>query len=257
MEVKINGEDPLKYGKVPMNADHRLDTDKLRFPYALQSFQSGFNLLINGSSGSGKTTLLCQLLNAKNDKKNGIRRSFKKIFDNVVIVSPSLKTLKDNIFDGLKHKYKTWDEETIEQIEELLDENDDLDDDEDPQKTLLILDDCGSMLKGGEKEKMFNHLVKNRRHRHLSIICITQKFRDATTTHRGNLTHFITFKPRNEIEAISIYDEMIGQPRKYMHDILDSIFSKRYDTLLIDFTQHHGQGFQYYSNFRPVEFIKK
>ena len=133
MEVKINGEDPLKYGKVPMNADHRLDTDKLRFPYALQSFQSGFNLLINGSSGSGKTTLLCQLLNAKNDKKNGIRRSFKKIFDNVVIVSPSLKTLKDNIFDGLKHKYKTWDEETIEKIEELLDENDDLDDDEDPQ----------------------------------------------------------------------------------------------------------------------------
>lgn len=259
MEIQINGEDPLRYGKIQMKCDHRLDSDKLRFPMALQSFISGFNLMINGASGSGKTNLMINLLKTPNDRKNGVRRSFKKIFDNVIIVSPSLKTLKDNIFKGLRYKFNILDEETLDEIEDIIDaEADSDDDDDDPPKSLLILDDCGSFLKGSV-EKQFNHLVKNRRHRGggLSIICITQKFRDASTTYRANLTHFITFKPRNEIEATSIYDEMIGQPKRYMHDVLDGFFKKRFDHMLIDFSQHHGQGFKYYSNFRPIEFIKK
>ena len=45
MDVKIVGDDPLGYKKVSMNCDHRLDTDALRFPLAMQSFVSGFNLL--------------------------------------------------------------------------------------------------------------------------------------------------------------------------------------------------------------------
>lgn len=260
MDIHIKGDDELKYGKIQMNCDHRLDCDKLKFPYALQSFHSGFNLLINGSSGSGKTNLLVNLMKSQNDRKKGIRRSFKRIFDNVIVISPSLKTLKDDIYKGLKHKYTTFDEETLEIINDVLDEAEesyDEDEDETPKKTLLIMDDCGSMLKGGMKEKMFNHLVKNRRHRHLSIICITQKFKDASTSHRSNLTHFIFFKPRNEMEMTAIYDEMIGQPRKYMHDIMNKLFDKRFNHVMVDFTQHHGQGFQYYSNFRPIEFIKK
>jgi DNA replication protein DnaC len=261
MDIQIKGEDPLKYKKIQMNCDHRLDDDKMKFPQSLASFHSGFNLLINGSSGSGKTNLLINLLRSRNDKQNGIRRSFKKIFDNVIVISPSLKTLKDDVFKGLKHKYSTFDEETLEIINDVLNDAEEDTDDEDndePKKTLLIMDDCGSMLKGGMKEKMFNHLVKNRRHRHLSIICITQKFKDASTTHRSNLTHFIFFKPRNELEMTAIYDEMIGQPRKYMHDIMNSLFNKRFNNVMIDYTQHHGQGgFQYYSNFRPIDFIKK
>jgi len=251
MEVVITGNDDLDYKKVEMNTDHRLDTDQLRFPYALRGFYSGFNLLINGSSGSGKTNLLINLLKAPHDRKNGIRKSFKKIFENVVIVSPSLKTLKENIYKGLKHKFTRFDEETLERIDDIIEEANE--DDDEVNKTLLILDDCGSMLKGAN-EQMFNHLVKNRRHKHLSIICIVQKFKDASTTHRSNLTHFITFKPRNEMEMQSLFDEMIGQPRKYMYDIMSSVFVKKYDHLMVDFTQHNGQGFEYFKNFRKIEF---
>ena len=71
MDVKIVGDDPLAYKKVAMNCDHRLDTDASRFPMALQSFVSGFNLLINGSSGSGKTNLLVSLLKSRPDHKKG------------------------------------------------------------------------------------------------------------------------------------------------------------------------------------------
>ena len=259
MDVKINGDDndPLGYKRIAMNADHRLDTDALQFVPAMRSFSSGFNLLLNGASGSGKSNLLVNMLRSQNDKKRGIRKSFKKIFDNVVVVSPSLKTLKDDVFDNLKYRFDKWDDETMDALDEVLERNDELDDDEEIEKTLLILDDCGSMLKG-ETERRFNNMVKNRRHKHLSIICVTQKFKDASTTHRANLTHFISFKPRNALEMESLYTEMIGQERKYMHDIMNGLFKKKYDHLLVDFTQSTNKaGFQYYSNFRPVDFVKK
>ena len=141
-----------------MNADHRLDTDDLRFPHALQSYFSGFNLLINGSSGSGKTNLLVSLLKSRNDKKNSVRRSFKRIFNTVIIISPSLKTLKDNCFDGLKHKFTEFNEEVLEEINTILEESNEDDEDDDcdgdpnnPAKTLLVMDDIRSMLKGGMK----------------------------------------------------------------------------------------------------------
>ena len=252
MDIKIVGHDPLQYGKIPMTCDSRLDSDKLKFPHCFQSFTNSFNLLINGSSGSGKSNLMISMLKSRNDLKHGIRRGFKGVFDTVVIISPSLKTLKDDVFDGLKHRYEILDSDTLDEIDELLASY------EDGEKTLLILDDCGSYLKGSV-EKRFNHMVKNRRHLGggLSIMCITQKFKDASTTHRANLTHFICFKPRNELEMTSIYDEVIGEPRKYMHDIMNSIFNKRFNHLMVDFTQHHGQGFQYYSNFRPIDFVLK
>ena len=100
-----------------------------------------------------------------------------------------------------------------------------VDDDEEIEKTLLILDDCGSMLKG-ETERRFNNMVKNRRHKHLSIICVTQKFKDASITHRANLTHFISFKPRNALEMENVYVEMIAEESKYMHDVTNGLLKK-------------------------------
>ena len=61
MDVKIVGDDPLAYKKVAMNCDHRLDTDASRFPMALQSFVSGFNLLINGRPACKTFNLNLQL----------------------------------------------------------------------------------------------------------------------------------------------------------------------------------------------------
>ena len=49
---------------------------------------SGFNFVISGASGSGKTTLLTSMMSAR--KKNGIRQSYRKVFDKIVICSPTL-----------------------------------------------------------------------------------------------------------------------------------------------------------------------
>ena len=57
-----------------------------------------------------------------------------------MVVSPSLKTLKDDVFDNLKYRFDKWDDETMDALDEVLERNDELDDDEEIEKTLLILD---------------------------------------------------------------------------------------------------------------------
>jgi hypothetical protein len=91
-------------------------------------------LLLNGASGSGKSNLLVNILRSQNDKKRGISKSFKKIFDNVVVVPPSLTPLKDDVFDNLKYRFDKWDDETMDALDEVLERNDELDDDEEIEK---------------------------------------------------------------------------------------------------------------------------
>ena len=240
-----------------MHADHRLDSDSLPFLKVLSSFRSGFFLLINGSSGSGKTTTMTNLLACKS--KNKQRRSFRRCFERIIVVSPSLKTLGSRVFDKLRYKFNAFDEDTLAEIYRILETPDDDEDSDggEPTKTLLILDDCGSYLKG-PLERSFNHMVKNRRHLGLSIICITQRYFDSSPSSRANLSHFIQQgKPKTTKEMEAIYEELVGLPKTYMHDVMDAVFKKRYDSLMIDFPQHMADGFLFYSNYRPIRFSKK
>ena len=91
----------LSVNRVRMNADHVLQDKKGRsIPYPLPK-QSGFLIQISGYSGSGKTTFLMNLLSKKS--KNGIRQSYRKLFDDIVFVSPSANTLKNNPFAFISH----------------------------------------------------------------------------------------------------------------------------------------------------------
>ena len=61
-------------------------------------------MVINGPSGSGKTNILINILHRR--AKNGKRQSLRRVFDAVVIVSPTLKSLGNNIFEDLEDKKK-------------------------------------------------------------------------------------------------------------------------------------------------------
>ena len=61
---------------------------------AIQSLS--FCMLICGKSGSGKTNFLTNLL--KTGVVNGQRKGLKKMFENIVVCSPSIASLKTNIF---------------------------------------------------------------------------------------------------------------------------------------------------------------
>jgi len=153
VETKNN---KLDLDKIKMNCDGCL-SEELAEP--LSSLRSGFNVLIAGYSGSGKTSLLVNLLSKP--KRNGIRQSFKNLFSNIVVVSPSLHTLKNNIFKDLADdkQYKEFNEEMLDNFYELLDkikaeeiaEAEDQEREPEPQYTLLILDDVASSLRKNKK----------------------------------------------------------------------------------------------------------
>ena len=247
-EIKNSNLEPIS--KVKMNADGLLAED---IPPPLPK-NSGFNMVINGPSGSGKTNLLVNIL--KKRAKNGKRQSLRRVFDSVVIVSPSLKSLSNNIFEDLdeKKKYTKFDEDMLDGLDEILEEMSDMREEEERNfYTLLILDDVGSQIKRNKaNETRFATLLQNRRHLGgggLSVISITQKHRDMPLSIRNNLTHYISFLPKNQAEKEAIYGEYVSEPKKYMNEFFNYFFSNKYDTMLIDMS---NPPFDFYHNWNKV-----
>jgi hypothetical protein len=123
---------------------------------------------------------------------------------------------------------------------------------------LVILDDVGSKLKGGAKEKMFVSLMQNRRHYNCSVWTIGQRYRDLSHGHRSNLTHAFIFRPKTYVEADAIFTELVGIPQKEQKEFIKFLYDDgRYNHLLIDFTQYHGQGYRFYKTFKLIEIEKE
>lgn len=247
---EIPNEKLQKVGKIKMNIDGVLSPD---IPEPLPK-KSGFNMIINGPSGSGKTNLLIQILHRK--AHNGQRQSLRRVFDDVVIVSPSLKSLANNIFEDLDEgkKFNKFSEEMLDALDEILDANEEEKQEDGKDRfTLLILDDVGSQLKknGKKLEQRFSSLLQNRRHRNLSVITLTQKHRDTPLAVRNNLSHYVSFLPKNQQEKDAIYSEFVSAPKKNMNDFFNYFFQDKYDTIFIDMS---NPPFVFYRNFNKVEF---
>ena len=257
MKYRTIKDDPCQYGKIKMNADDDLIADKeIVEPY--RSFKNGSNVAIIGSSGSGKTNLLVSMLTKP--KRDGVHRSFKKLFHKIIVVSPSLHTLQNNIFKDVpdERKFKDFTTETLESIYEELEKS--LEEQEDETEkifNLIILDDVGSKLKGGAKERMFVSLMQNRRHYNATIWTVGQRYRDLSHGHRSNLTHAFFFRPKTYVECDAIFSELLGIPQKEQKDFIKFLYDDgRYNHLLIDFTQYHGQGYRFYKTFKLIEMPK-
>lgn len=240
--------------KIKMNLDGILAND---IPEPLPN-KSGFNLVINGYSGSGKTNLLINILHRR--AKDGKRQSLRKVFDSVIIVSPTLKSLANNIFEDLedKKKFTKFDDAMLDGLEQILDEmKEKEEEDGDKYFTLLILDDVGSQIKNNKRtEARFSSIVQNRRHLGsggLSIISIVQKHKNMPISIRSNLTHYITFLPKNQLEKESIFTEYVSLPKKHMNDFFNFFFQNKFDNLLIDMS---SPPFKFYRNFNKVEIVK-
>jgi septin family protein len=159
-----------------------------------------FNLILTGASGSGKTNLLYSLLNTS--KSNGVRTGYKKVFNHVIICSPSLASAKNDIFRDHpeEKKFETFDLtflKFVSDLTEIASTND--------ETTLIILDDVGSQLrKKMILEKTLVSMLQNRRHRRLSCIMLVQQFKNLPTGIRSNLSHAAIFRLINIEESIAI-----------------------------------------------------
>jgi ABC-type dipeptide/oligopeptide/nickel transport system ATPase component len=214
---------------------------------------SGFNMLIVGASGSGKTTLLYSIMSKKHKKKR--RQSYRKVFDKVYIISPTIggTSIKKDPFKSIPEGQKQTglSLQGLEKLEEELYDNR-----EDGVHSVVILDDVGSQLrKNAQIEKKLIQMLQNRRHVFTSYIALLQRFRDCPPGWRNNLSHFVSFRPKNQPEYEAITKELMPYDSKKNKQIMDHIFEtdNNYCFIFIDMSLKTTNKYLFYNCFNPLE----
>jgi Cdc6-like AAA superfamily ATPase len=244
MEIEINKNNQLEVQNSENNLDKVLHKD---LPDPLPNY-SGFSMVIAGSPGSGKTTLLNSLITQK--KKNGVVRSYRKLFDKIIIVSPTFgqgKSLVKDPFNDVKIKFKEFNNEVIDEIMKLLEAHR-----EEDLNTCIIFDDVGAQIKKSIlAEKKLVSLCQNRRHLFTSLFFLVQKWKDLPTGIRSSMSHFITFRPKNNLEMEGIFKETMPFKRCFWIDILNYVFDdkNKFSFLLIDMSLKKTNMYRYFKNF--------
>ena len=215
---------------------------------------SGFNWVISGCSGSGKTTLMTSVMSAR--KKKGVRQSYRKVFDRIIICSPTLgqgKSAKNDVFADIpgEQKFKEFNLETMNEMYDMLEKNRD-----NEEHSVLILDDIGAQLrKSAGAEKRLVSLLQNRRHVFCSVFILVQRWKDLPTGIRSNMSHFTTFRPKNMLEEEAICCETMPFHKKNWRQIMDFVFdnSDRFSFLMIDMSLKQTNQYKYYNKFDLME----
>ncbi len=106
-----------------------------------------------GKAGSGKTSLALSLIAQKSVAYN-------KVFHNVFIVSPSMKSLKNSPLEKLPddQKFDTLNAGVLNSLEEAIEQN--------GEANLIIFDDIPALLSSAPKKVVdkLSHMIYNRRH---------------------------------------------------------------------------------------------
>jgi len=178
------------------------------------------NLLV-GRPKSGKTSLLVSYLKSEN--------ILNRVYHNVFIVMPpnSTASLKDNIFEGLKHKYDELNVETMNTILETIKA-------EDPKyNNVVIFDDVGAFLKNKSTKQLFKELVYNRRHLRTSVYFLVQTYMSIESDLRKMFSNLFIFKcSKKEMERIG--EEQIEEDEDTILAISKYVFDKPYNFLFVN-----------------------
>lgn len=244
-----------KLGKLKViNSANKLDQplcDKMVEP--LPNY-SGFQWIIAGQSGTGKTSLLLSLLTQKS-KKGEEKKSYRQLFDHIIVISPTLGQNKSNTNDPLRdlpegQKFTEFNYQTMSEVYDMCEEWRDED-----EHTLVIFDDVTSQLKRDyQAMKLLGEFSQNRRHIFTSIFLLTQKWTDVPLSVRANCSHFSSYRPKNNIELESICSEMMPFHKKHWLEIMNYIFTDedRFAFLFVDMSMKKSNKVMFYNKFNRL-----
>ena len=203
-----------------------------------------------GKSKSGKSNLLVNLL-SKGKNKDGFRQSYKKVYHDVIIVSPSLKSFKKNIFDDIdeEKQFDVLNRNTLDFIDTFTETNSDLE-----RNTLVIFDDVGSSLRNPANEREIGLQTQKHRHRRCSWWVVVQKYRDLPTSLRANMSAMYLFRPISLKELDAIYEELLPFNKKELIPFINWVFSEKFNFLFIDMSLEKSNQPIYYKNFKKIIF---
>jgi DNA replication protein DnaC len=219
----------IKKGKQPklkmpdFNVDGKLAEKLDEYEITKLMNKSNFTLFL-GRAGSGKTSLMVSLLNTK--------ALFKKVFHNIYVFMPnnSRKSMKNDLFDKLPAN-QVFDELSLDDLQTVYDtakenalEN---------YKTLIIFDDVQKQLKDKQIEKLFLHIVNNRRHAKISLFLCCQNYFQIPKQVRSGLTDLFVFKSSKE-ELNQIFVEQIELYRDLFLEVIEKCYQNSHDFLYIN-----------------------
>jgi DNA helicase HerA-like ATPase len=253
MKIQEIENKELQVNRVDMSCDKCIKDNKGKKIIEPLMATSHF-YIISGASGSGKTNLLINLLKSnKQTKDKKTKLSYRKMFDKVIFVSPSAHTIKDSPLEKIAD-----DQKFLELNEEVFDLVDNISDEavEDNVHNLLILDDVSSQLRGAN-EKPLNQIIKNRRHKNLSIWVVGHKVTDLSPALRSNASMLFLFKPKTNKEITAIQEEYMLMPKKQADEIMNAAYKTRYDFLLIDTSLRKNADFEFFRNFNKLIFTEE
>ena len=236
----------MTVGKVAMSCDQKIMDNKGR-SVCKPLMQSSFLYLISGPSGSGKSNLLVNLLTKQGKsecEKN--MKSYRGMFDHIVMVSPSAHTIKNKLMDTIptEQRFDSLDQEVFDKVFELSEDGV-----EEDIHTLVVLDDVSSELRKKDVENELNKLVKNRRHFNVSLIIISHKITDYGTALRNNANLIFIFRPKSKREYDMICGEFMMRPANECKQILDHIYQDKHDFMMIDQSLRDSSQFNFHRNF--------
>tara|TARA_R100000789_G_scaffold99989_2_gene108259 strand:- start:59 stop:751 length:693 start_codon:yes stop_codon:yes gene_type:complete len=205
----------------PVNIkNHKCDKKLKHIPTELP--KPPFLLIIQAPVRLGKSCLIMNL----------IYRWYKKVFDEIIFVSPTVKNDKT-----LKVLYKDDDIIKIDEdldngaiddiIDNLIEEQNDLDDDEREHK-LLVLDDCLGFLK-----QKLAYLCSRFRHYKISICISSQSFRSIPLICRVNSSAYILFRTHNKKELSKLDEEFSGNFPNFL-ELYEKATKEKYSFLYLD-----------------------
>jgi len=246
--TEIPNED-LSISKIQMKCDKCI-TDAKGRSVAAPLMQTSHFYIISGASGSGKSNLIVNLLKSnKTTKDNKHKKSYRNMFNNIILVSPSAHTIKDSPLENISddQKFDSISDEVFDLVDLMTEDSV-----EENKHTLLILDDVSSQLRMKENEKRLNQLIKNRRHLNLSIWIVTHKVTDASPALRSNANLIFLFKPKTTREINTIQEEYMMMSKSQAESLMNAAYKDRYDFLLLDTSLRTGSDFRYFRNYNEL-----
>jgi len=241
----------LAVTKIQMKCDKCI-TDAKGRSVAAPLMQTSHFYIISGASGSGKSNLIVNLLKSnKTTKDKTHKKSYRNMFNNIILVSPSAHTIKDSPLENISddQKVDSLSDEVFDLVNLMTDDGV-----EENKHTLLILDDISSQLRMKENEKILNQLIKNRRHLNLSIWIVTHKSTDASPALRSNANLIFLFRPKTTREIDTIQSEYMMMSKQRADEIMNAAYKDRYDFLLLDTSLRTGSDFRYFRNYSELIF---
>lgn len=193
------------------------------------SRRNGMIYLLVGSGGSGKTSLLLNQF-----KKGG---TYHKKFHNLYYFCPaaSFASVKNHPFE--KHD-KIYHELTIDNLadlrKELLERKEEMEEDDEPEYSLVLIDDFANDLKDKGIQKMLNSMLIKARHLNCGFIFTLQSIIYMPKILRRQISFATIFKPRNSEEWSVIREELLQKNEADAKKIFDYVFNEPYQHLGID-----------------------